>query len=307
MKKETKTINNETPKASPAEGFGTALEQKNIIPHTIRRHLREVKRYEKWLKENYSITAEDCSQNFLLQYLQHIKEKRNLCNATQNQLLQILKNYYSYLSQSEGITNITAFIKIRGTKRKLLHYLFTPDELDELCDSYYHFIRNYIPSNKELHFYPQHEQLLQGRYIALTLMAYQALQVNEIENLCKDDFDLRKGTVKVQSSLKGAERKILLVPLQIGILIQYYNDGDAPLVPNRNHFEKLNDSLKTLSSKYKDFRQLRASKITHWLKLHGLRKAQYLAGHKNIQSTETYLAGELETLQSDMENFHPLR
>jgi site-specific recombinase XerD len=286
--------------------FENYLQQKGFIKNSINRTQREVNRFTKWLQSQYHSTTDNATQKQLLNYLQYVKESRNLCNATQNSILQMLKNYFSFLSKENGTINITAFIKIRGTNKKPIQQLFTPDELDELCDAYYHFIRTYIPTKKELYFYPQYETLLQGRYIALTLIAYQALQVQEIEALQYNDFDLRKGTVYIHAHRKGAERKLTLEPVQIGILMQYYNNQNATLIPNRNHFESLTNDLKTLYVKYKDFRQLRASKITHWLKLHGLRKAQYLAGHKNIQSTEKFLAGEFETLQNDIGSFHPL-
>ncbi len=288
--------------------FEQYLEQKGIIPKTIARHQREIAKYEAWLDSVCARTPESADKKDLLNYLQYIKEKRNLTSATQNSILQKLKNYHAFLAKEYGINDITCFIKIRGTQRRHLRPLFTPDELDLLCDAYYYHTQEYQPNNKELRFYPNHQKLLQGRYIALTLMCYQALQVNEIEKLTQSDFDLRKATVSVHPSLKGAERKLPLEAVQIGALIQFYADGeDTPLMPNRNHFERLNLSLKSLSPKYYDFRHLRASKITHWLKLYGLRKAQHLAGHKNIQNTEKFLAGEFETLQNDMESFHPLR
>jgi site-specific recombinase XerD len=286
--------------------FEKYLQQKNITASIISRHGREVTKFTKWLKNKFAVLPDDATQKQLLDYLQYAKQSRQLCNATQNHILQMLKNYFSFLSKQNGIANITAFIKIRGTNRKHIHQLFTPDELDNLCDAYYHFARTYIPSRKETYHCKDHTRLLQGRYIALTLMGYQALQVQEIEALQPTDFDLRKGTVTVNESRRGAERKIILEPLQIGALMQYFTTDETTLIPNRNHFENLAADLKKCSVKFKDFRQLRASKITHWLKLHGLRKAQYLAGHRNIQCTEKYLAGEFETLQNEFEKFHPL-
>jgi site-specific recombinase XerD len=286
--------------------FENHLQQKGFTTHSIGRTQREVNRFVKWLQSRYGTTIERSTQKQLLEYLQFVKEDRNLCNATQNSILQILKNYFGFLAKENNIPNITAFIKIRGTNKKTIQQLFTPDELDGLCDTYYHFIRTYIPTKKELYFCNDYAKLLQGRYIALTLIAYQALQVQEIETLQYNDLDLRKGTVTVQQSRKGAERKLTLEPLQMGALMQFYNNEGAILMPNRNHFESLAHDLKKCSIKFEDFRQLRASKITHWLKLHGLRKAQYLAGHKNIKSTEKYLAGEFETLQNDIGSFHPL-
>lgn len=287
--------------------FEQFLQQKGIIPKTIARHHREIAKYENWLFTRER-TAENATKKDLLDYLQYVKEKRNLCNGTQNSILQKLKNYHAYLAKEQGINDITCFIKIRGAQRKHLHTLLTADELDLLCDAYYYHTQEYRPNNRELYFYPNHQKLLQGRYIALTLMAYQALQVHEIENLTQDDFDLRKATVSVRASLKGTERKLPLESVQIGALIQFYADReDTPLMPNRNQFEWMNKSLKKLHNKYYDFRQIRASRITYWLKAYGLRKAQHLAGHKNIQSTEKYLAGDFEILQNDMDNFHPLQ
>lgn len=288
--------------------FEQFLQQKGIIPKTISRHQREVNKYEKWLNKATGKTPDNATKKDLLDYLQHIKQTRQLCNATQNSILQKLKNYYAFLAKEHGINNITHFIKIRGTERKHLTPLFTPDELDLLCDAYYYHTQQYKPNRKELRFYPDQKTLLQGYYIALTLMAYQALQVKEIETLTQADFNLHKATVTIKPSRTGAGRVLALEAAQIGVLMQHFANGEqTPIMPNRNHFEKLNLTLKSLHPKFRDFRQIRASKITHWLKLHGLRKAQHLAGHKNIGSTEKYLAGEFETLQNDLDNFHPLR
>lgn len=288
--------------------FETFLQQKGIIPKTIERHKREIEKYRQWLNKTKGKTPDNATKKDLLDYLQHIKEARQLCNATQNSILQKLKNYYAFLAKEYGIKNITHFIKIRGAERKHLTPLFTPDELDLLCDAYYYHTQQYKPNKKELRFYPDQTTLMQGYYIALTLMAYQALQVKEIENLTQEDFNLHKATISIKPSRTGAGRTLPLEAAQIGVLMQYFGkEEQTPIMLNRNHFEKLNLALKSLLPKFRDFRQIRASKITHWLKLHGLRKAQYLAGHKNIQSTEKYVAGDFETLQNDMDSFHPLQ
>ncbi len=294
--------------------FEQYLQQKGIIPNTIARHEREVIKYENWLQSKYNRTPENATKKDLLSYLQHIKEARNLTNATQNHVLCKLKNYYGYLAKEYSINNITHFIKIRGTNRKYLQQLFTPDELELLCDAYYYYTQEYEPNKNELYYYPNQKKLLQGRYIALTLMAYQGLKTGEIEALNQANFDLRKATVQLHAGRTGAARTLPLDASQIGVIMQFYNGEDEqPLIPNVNHFGKLSDTLKELTFKpsanitrFKDFRQIRTSKIVHWLKLYGLRKAQYLAGHKNITATEKYLANNVETLQNDLDNFHPL-
>lgn len=294
--------------------FEQYLQQKDIIPKTIARHEREVKKYENWLQNKHDKTPENATKKDLLNYLQYIKETRNLANITQNTILQKLKNYYGYLAKEYGINNISNFIKIRGINRKYLRQLFTSDELELLCDAYYYHIQEYQPNNKELYFYPDHKKLLQSRYIVLTLVAYQGLRTQEIEALTQTDFNLRKATLTVRANRRGTARTLPLDASQIGVIMQFFNEeNEQPLIPNRNQLERLNKTLKEITlkpstaiTKFEDFRQIRTSKIVHWLKLYGLRKTQYLAGHKNINSTEKYLANNVETLQNELDNFHPL-
>lgn len=282
------------------------LQQKGIIEKTISRHKREIKKYKTWLTLQTGKTPHSATKKDLLDYLFHIKQSRQLSSATQNQVLQTLKNYYAFLAKEHGVNNITHLIKIRGKERKHLTLPLTPEELDLICDAYYYYIQDYTPTAKELRFYADQKTLLLGRYIALTLMAYQALRTSEILNLSAANFDLRKATLTVPESRRAAARTLPLEASQMGGLMHYFTHHQAALMPNLNHFEKLNATLKSLFPQHTTFQQLRASKITHWLKLHGLRKAQHLAGHKNIQSTERYQAADFEALQNDLNTFHPL-
>jgi integrase len=140
-------------------------------------------------------------------------------------------------------------------------------------------------------------------------MAYQALSINEVVQLKKEHFNLHKGVVNVQAHLRGNARTLKLEALQIGTIIRFYNQvPNDLLMPNLNHFEKLNATLKNLMpNKYKNFRQLRASKITEWIKTQGLRKAQVMAGHRSIIATEKYIPNNIEELHNDFNLYHPLQ
>ncbi|MCP4457928.1 MAG: hypothetical protein GY816_07890, partial [Cytophagales bacterium] len=48
------------------------------------------------------------------------------------------------------------------------------------------------------------------------------------------------------------------------------------------------------------------SVITKWVKTHNLRKAQYLAGHRFIGSTESYQENDMEGLIEKINQYHPL-
>ena len=70
-------------------------------------------------------------------------------------------------------------------------------------------------------------------------------------------------------------------------------------------FKPLVKQLKTIDKNFESFKQVRASVITYWLKTEGLRKTQYLAGHRYISSTEKYLPNNLEGLIDDIAKFNP--
>jgi integrase/recombinase XerD len=63
--------------------------------------------------------------------------------------------------------------------------------------------------------------------------------------------------------------------------------------------------LRKINASVKNLDQIRASVITHWVKIHDLRKAQYLAGHRYVSSTEAYKQQLLDELQADVKKFHP--
>ena len=52
--------------------------------------------------------------------------------------------------------------------------------------------------------------------------------------------------------------------------------------------------------------QLRASVIVKWLRMHNLRQVQYMAGHKYESSTEKYRQNEMQGLQEEINQYHPL-
>ena len=56
----------------------------------------------------------------------------------------------------------------------------------------------------------------------------------------------------------------------------------------------------------KNAKQIRACMITECFKVHNLRKAQYLAGHRYISSTEHFLEDEIEGLKEEINQSYPL-
>lgn len=70
--------------------------------------------------------------------------------------------------------------------------------------------------------------------------------------------------------------------------------------------KKISEELKLINYSYQNAIQIRNSVIVNWLKIHNLRKTQYLAGHRYISSTERYKQDNLESLHEMINSFHPI-
>jgi site-specific recombinase XerD len=64
--------------------------------------------------------------------------------------------------------------------------------------------------------------------------------------------------------------------------------------------------LRQLNKKVTSANQLKASVIVHWLKLYNLRQVQYMAGHRYVSSTESFLMNEMDGMIEDIEKYHPI-
>jgi len=281
----------------------------------------------KWLgNEEIQTTKKD-----VLKYLQYLKINRNQTNITRRNSLIAINHYFTFLLQNEQITtNPTALINIRGTKKRTLQRVFTPEELQQLYDNYYHFfVRTYdnshIPQNQR-----QHSFLSRNRNAAmLGFLVYQGVTPREAERMLLQDVDFTKATIKIRGGKRGLDRTLPLKATQIGQLMHYVNQirpqffsycaesqrlffalppsGKAStnsqhLIPS---FATLIKQVKTIDRHFINLGQLRTSVITNWLKTEGLRKAQYLAGHRNINSTEAYKPNQIEGLTEDITQYNP--
>lgn len=314
--------------------FISYLQNRNLSKTTQIAYQRNVNLFAAWYKKDLI----NCTKKDVLKYLEHLQNKKQQENITRRNALIAINHYFTFLVKSERAAhNPTAVIKIRGTKKHSLYKIYTAEELQTLYDNYYHtFIRNFndhcfasriggIPAN-------QREQSLLSRqrnYVMLGMLIYQGLSTNELQKIKLADIDLNKAAVKVAGGRKSNERKINLHTSQIGSLINYIN-AIRPQFFNycneteqlffalpesgkkKTQSENLMGTLKPLTKHVKstdknflNFKQIRASVITHWLKNEGLRKTQYLAGHRYISSTEKYLPNNLQGLIDDITKFNP--
>ena len=131
-------------------GFTAYLEGKNLSPFSIAYYVRSVEVFFRHVqKQETQVSKPD-----ILKHLEYLKNSREQQNITRRNNLIALNHYFTFLYQSgQTATNPCIFLKIRGTYKRKLHKIYTPEELDGLFDSYYQlFVRGYddsrIPKNQ---------------------------------------------------------------------------------------------------------------------------------------------------------------
>ncbi len=316
------------------QDFINYLESKNHSKTTQKAYCRNVNLFLEWYKKE----PINCTKKDILKYLEHLQNKKQQENITRRNALIAINHYFNYLQKSEEIIqNPTALLKIRGTHKRQLYKIYTAEELTQLYDNYYHtFIRNfdtlcYAPKLGGIQVNQIEKSLLarQRNYIMLGLLVYQGLATNELQKITINDIDTNKGTIKIKSSKKSNERTLQLKASQIGAIINYIENirpkfftfceereslffalpessKQKTNATNLMHtFKPLTKQVKSIDKNLLNFKQIRASVITQWLKIEGLRKTQYYAGHRYISSTEKYLPNQIDGLIDDIAKFNP--
>ncbi len=284
------------------------LLQKGYSIKSGERYLKDIELYKKWLdKEN--ITEEAVSYNDITHYIQSKKGK--VKQITIQTVLASLKQYYNYLQELGFVAeNPTVNVQIKGIKRKVLHNILSKQELEKIYFDY-----------KNL----ESESLSKKRNeIIVSLLVYQGLNTNDIQNLTIKDVKLREGKIFIKGSRRSNERTLKLESHQILDFMEYQlktretilqetkKETDLFFVTQgsslklQNVMQKLMQELHKQNKQVESVKQIRASVITGWLKVYNLREVQYFAGHRYVSSTENYLINDLEDLKEDINKYHPI-
>lgn len=284
--------------------------------------LRQTTDFFAWAdKENIPDPAE-ISYNDLLGYVQACQH-RGVAQKTIAHYVSDLRKLFDFMiSEGTGTDNPAAFVKLRGIKRRVYHSILSPDELQRLYREYP--VVTQQEAGKIIP--PQERNLLSRRRnkVIVGLLVNQGLRVEEIKALQVQDLQLREGRITVHHQRRTAERVLQLEAAQVYELMDYLGGTrkqllqlheagtDELFIQHRDalHFygvtQVILKHLRRINQTVKNLDQIRASVITHWVKLYDLRKAQYLAGHRHVSSTEEYKQQLLDELQADVKKFHPL-
>ena len=118
-----------------------------------------------------------------LRYIEHLRE-RQLKPRTLKGYVGNLKIYFNYLTEENYcIENIIQNINIKGVKQEVIHNILTPDELEDLYQSY-----NTVKGNP----------LTRKRNkIMLGLLIYQGLTTQNLQQLQVENIQLYKGKIDI--------------------------------------------------------------------------------------------------------------
>lgn len=300
------------------EGYTHYLHSEKLGANSIREHLSNMERFYKWAVEQSFIGIDHISYTELLDYVKNEKD-RGLKVQTIKLRLNSISKYYEYLKHIGLLEkNPTKKIKLKGALKTITQNVLSYTELEQFYNTY---IRQEVKASKnKLSPYTK-----QKNNVILGLMIWQGAVSGEIEKLNLEHINLEQGTIYIPKQGRGASRELKLFPNQVLQFYKYIHEARPKLLsPNstgngqgttdkgqlipgniNNHLSALMQELKGLNQNIHNASQLRTSIIIHWLKVHGKRQAQYMAGHKYISSTERFELQEIDSLTDTLLKHHP--
>jgi integrase/recombinase XerD len=267
----------------------------------------------------------------VLSYIDH-ERTRGLERQSIIQAVNSIRIYYDYLLYTGVVSvNVIRRIKLQQAGRRALPEILSPEQLEKLYEGF----KN-LP---EWQHRSERAKLLHQRdTVVLGLLIYQGLNSGQMAILETSNINLEKGNIYIPSSRKGNARILSLHPAQV-LATKTYLDQTRPQLlqmqqqssePDEGAGERENErtdpnpylvlvkkpgdmvsriirQVKQIDPSVTDSRQIRSSVIMNWLKSYNIRQVQYMAGHRNIRTTEYYRRQDLSDLAHQLELFHPLR
>lgn len=283
--------------------FTEYLQQKQYSKATVNRYTEGIINFLDWLKEE-DIKAGEFTYTELLDFMRYC-HGRGISKRSVHNILCMVRHYCNYLiSESRRTDNPAAGVFIKGLVRKLPTNLLSMEELEELYKQY--SVQLNVDASKKIMF---------------GLLVYQGLTVGEIMRLQSHHIKLKDGKVFIKGTKRTNERLLNLHAIQMTELQHYlqqnkFKEGALLVEPRKKQVSERNinnrvkymfDQLRKLNPKALNAKQIRSSVITHWLRQNNLRQVQYLAGHRYVSSTQRYQVNNLEDLQNELQQHHPMK
>jgi site-specific recombinase XerD len=310
-----------------AKSFKEHLQSQGKSKSTVTHYNSYALDFLGWLdKDNTEV--ENATAKEVLSYLNHLQRKGQE-NKTRNIRLNVIKQFFNFqIDCGHRTENPIAHLKIRGAKHKKLYPILDKQQLEKLYNEYQ------VPTEEDeranRNWFKSYRLSRARNKAVISLMIHQGLTTPEVNKLQLNDLKLKEGKIFIGGSRKSNERTLELKSNQILELMEYQFTTRAELVKyckeeTQNLFissppigkdyssrtdsgeiwKRLSQEIRETNSDFINFKQVRTSVITHWLKQFNLRQVQYMAGHRYVSSTEGYLVNQTEDLQADIDQFYP--
>jgi len=271
-------------------GFERYLEEGILTTaKNISKYIKRVEFFIKWCETK---EIEQVSYTEIMEYIRYCRSL-DMNPSNINRYLRAVRHFFDYENKEE---------------HRYLNPIqdYNPAKRMQIKDVYHTIRVDYLEKEELEKLYESYK----GKHkILLGLFVYQGLKVGEIERLEKIHFDLKKGTIYIPKTGKGNSRKLKLESVQLYELMEHILKIEADSLlgkPLQNQAQKLCKELRQINPKIRNSSHLRGSRISYWVRNYNLREAQYLAGHNTIAGTEKYRQVNLEDLQNQVNQFHPL-
>ena len=279
--------------------FTAYLEQKNFSAATVSSYSKYISHFTGWLQRE-DIADIEITYTELLDFVRYLQGEHK-SKRTITHLLGIVRHYFTYLiAEGKREDNPAAGLFIKGMIRKVSNNLLHIEEMQELYRQY----------NIQLN-------VDESKKIMLGLLVYQGLTTDEVIRLELKHINAGQAKVFIKGTKRTAERWLDLQAVQISQLQAYlsknkFKEGSLLLTGISeknisNRMQHMMGQLRKLNPKVINAQQIRSSVITNWLKTHNLRQVQYMAGHKYVSSTQRYQVSNLDELQNQLQQHHPMK
>jgi integrase/recombinase XerD len=301
--------------------FKKYLEKQGYEANTTRQFSNYTAYFFNWKEK---VRLDQVDYNDLLTFIDQCRSDGDSTRLI-NRKLGAIRKYYEYLQHTDKtIKNPASGLYLKGKRKGIPVNLLEKEELTGLYESYQVYDLR-TARNK----------------VILSLLINQALTTGELKRLEPAHIRLKSGKIEIPGSRHTGGRTLKLESHQILELHEYLTEirpailkaikekpfwpgrkarnPDFRLIENRlfssmnggtcikNTLLHLINGLKLLNPKVKDIKQIRQSVIALWLKQEDVRIVQYKAGHRYVSTTERYQLNNLEGLQREINEYHPLK
>lgn len=308
--------------------FKTYLKQQELSTTTAKMYHYQTMNFIEFLaKDNTEI--ENCTEKEIMLYLAHL-QKQGIASETRKLRLSALKHFFNFqIENNQRKDNPANRIKLQGGQKQKLYPILTPQELQSIYENYN--VPKEDDPRSHHNWFTMYKLAKERNKVIIGLLFNQGITTAEVSRITIDSLDLRNGKIDITGGRTGKDRTLELKSSQIMDLMEYqyktrnellkYQAQQTKLLflstppsgqtqvkkpSTLNIYKRLTEELKEQNPKFINFLQVRASVITYWLKNYNLRQVQYFAGHKRIISTEMYLINDIDDLQKEIDNFHPI-